>query len=276
MPFHNSCDRCNLWTMKSHLPLRVLIICAGIFLHAEITLACHCGYKPTVLDAYEKWDVVMIGRVRSINPADYPAKVRHFLGGVRAATVVVEKIYKGNVRAGDEILIQQGGGSDCGMMFGKASVGERVLFYIPDPKLEPHLVQSVSFCERSGPLSEAKEDLVYLNKIHKVRAKTRVSGIYGMWTPDFERANKKIRLVGEKKTYEIKTDNDGFYEIYDLPPGNYRLEPEIPAGWKIAEYAFWWRNVKGITRNESSATSLVFTLAPQKHASFNIAFERDK
>lgn len=260
--------------MKSHLPLRLLIICAGIILHAEITLACQCGYKPTVLDAYEKWDVVMIGRVRSINPEDYPAKVRHLLGGVRAATVVVEKIYKGNVRVGNEILIEQGSGSDCGWRFTAESVGEQFLFYIPDPKLEPHLVERVSFCERSGPLDEVKEDLLYLDNIDKVRGKTRVSGIYGMWTANFDRAHKKIRLVGEKQTYETETDNDGLYEIYDLPPGKYRLEPEMPAGWKISE--MWWRFEKDISQKESSTTSLVFTLAPQRHSSLNMAFERSK
>ena len=259
--------------MKPHLPLRVLIICAGIILQTEIAFACNCGYKPTVLEAYEKWDVVMIGRVRSISPDDYPAKVRHLLGGVRAATVVVEKTYKGNVRAGDEILIEQGNGSDCGWRFTAESVGERFLFYIPAPKLEPHLVESVSFCERSAHLDEVKEDLLYLDNIDKVRGKTRVSGTYGMWTANFDRAHKKIRLVGEKQTYETETDNDGLFEIYDLPSGKYRLEPEMPEGWKISE--MWWRFVN-ILWKESSGTSMVFILEPKKHASLNIAFTREK
>lgn len=259
--------------MKVSSPLRILLICAGVMLQAEVALACTCGQRPTVLDAYEKWDVVMIARVRAINPDDYPANVRHLVGGVRAATVVVEKVYKGNVRIGDEILFRQGSGSDCGMTFQEESIGKRILFYVPEPEVEPRLL-SVSFCERSRRVEVAKEDLVYLDNIEKFRGKTRISGVYGTNTSVFNRSNKKIRIVGENQTYEIVTDEDGLYEIYDLPPGKYRLEPDIPEGWRISEYSFDFAS--HISRQESSPTSLAFTLHPHRHVSIDLSFRLEK
>lgn len=259
--------------MKPEPLLRILLICAGMMLQVEVVFACTCGMRPTVLDAYENYDVVMIARVRSINPDDYPAKVRHLLGGVRAATVVVEKVYKGNVRIGDEILFQQGSGSDCGMTFPEESIGKRILFYVPEPQVEPRLL-SVSFCERSRQVEIAKEDLVYLDNIEKLRGKTRISGMYGAYTADFDRSHKKIRIVGDTQTYETTTDEDGFYELYDLPPGKYRLEPEIPEGWRISEYAFHFSS--HISRQESSTTSLAFTLPPQRHVSIDLALRRKR
>ena len=45
-----------------------------------------------------------------------------------------------------------------------------------------------------------------------------------------------IKIIGAQKTYETKTDKGGVFEIYDLPPGKYSIEPEMPAGWKIDQY----------------------------------------
>ena len=51
--------------------------------------------------------------------------------------------------------------------------------------------------------------------------------------PDIDVEGKRIKIIGKDKTYEAKTDKDGIFEIYDLPPGKYFVEPEMPAGWKI-------------------------------------------
>ena len=91
-----------------------------------------------------------------------------------------------------------------------------------------------SMCGRSRGLNHATEDLLYLDNMEKVRGKTRVSGNYGGWnTPLKGVANRTIRITGDKKTYETKTNANGVFEIYDLPPGKYVLEPEIPNGWSL-------------------------------------------
>ncbi len=66
----------------------------------------------------------------------------------------------------------------------------------------------------------ANDDLLYLNKLGKMRDKTRISGMIifsGGDTPSAE--GRKIRITGANKTQEVKTDEHGVYEIYDLPAG---------------------------------------------------------
>lgn len=262
-----------MWAMKSRVLLRGLFICAVLLLPAEMVLACQCRYRESVLDAYERYDAVLVARIQGLEPYPEAATAQpHPLAGLLQAVAVVEKVYKGNVSAGDEIRLQIGNGANCVMTF-EGAIGKQVLFYVPDPKLVRGPL-SVYFCERSRLLAFAKEDLLYLDNIEKRRGKTRISGTYGVMTANFERSAKKIRIVGENQTYETLTDEDGVYEIYDLPPGKYRLEPEIPAGWKISD--LWLKFVEGISRDESSATSLVFTLPPGKHVSLDIAFDTKK
>jgi hypothetical protein len=44
----------------------------------------------------------------------------------------------------------------------------------------------------------------------------------------------KVKLIGESKTHEVFTDKNGVYEAYDLPPGKYVIEPEIPLNLKLS------------------------------------------
>lgn len=51
----------------------------------------------------------------------------------------------------------------------------------------------------------------------------------GGWTnPDLDVGGKNGQDHWCKKTYETKTDENGVFEIYDLPPGKYFIEPEMP------------------------------------------------
>jgi hypothetical protein len=83
-------------------------------------------------------------------------------------------------------------------------------------------------------------------------------------------AGRKIRIVGASGTYETKTDENGIFEIYDLPPGKYRLEPEIPAGLIID--ASWMWHSEAVLRPETTETSVSFQLPPQKHVTLSLGF----
>jgi hypothetical protein len=95
-----------------------------------------------------------------------------------------------------------------------------------------------SICSRSGSIEGAAADLLYLNKLDKVSGKTRLSGTlyfdsYQGLAVVPERAGRKIRVMGNDKNYDLKTDENGVFEIYDLPPGNYRVAlREKVNGWK--------------------------------------------
>jgi hypothetical protein len=211
-----------------------------------IAFACSCAPLPTVLDAYDRSDVVMIVRVLSVERVNEEE--------TRSTKFTVEKVYKGKVRAGDELVFAQGDGANCIMMFSETNIGDRFLFYVGLPPSDSKYWFAF-VCGRSGALKSATEDLLYLDKLDQVRGKTRVSGKYRAMQ-GLNVANRTIRIVGRDNTYETKTDKDGVFEIYDLPPGEYRLEPEIPAGWKLYE------------------KSVTFTLKPQKHSSIDLTFAR--
>ena len=46
-------------------------------------------------------------------------------------------------------------------------------------------------------------------------------------------ANHKIRITGKGKNIELITDENGAYEIYDLPAGTYKIIPEKVDGFNI-------------------------------------------
>ncbi len=45
-------------------------------------------------------------------------------------------------------------------------------------------------------------------------------------------------MIGEQKTYEVYTDENGVYEISDLPPGKYSIQTDTPPGLKIRYIIF--------------------------------------
>lgn len=255
--------------------LRVICIAALFTLQVEIVIACSCGPTPTVLEAYEESDVVLIARVLSVEKVEQKSEdeYQHYVDNVRSTTVIVEKVYKGNVRVRDELVFRQGGGADCIWTFNEKLIGDQILFYLNTPKPAGKLWYAVT-CGRSDSVPGATEDLLYLNNLKRLRGKTRVSGNYGVWNgSDFDIANKKIRIFNEKKSSVTKTDEHGVYEIYDLPAGQYRLEPEIPKGWRIARH--WLRYSPSAALEQDSTRSVVFMLQDKKHANVDVSFEPD-
>ena len=254
-----------------HILLKITFAAAAVLLQTAIGFACTCAPKRPVLDEYEASPVVVIARVASVEKA---AKPNNNGGdyGVRSSRLVVEKVYKGDVRAGDEILLGQGNGANCQMRFSEENIGLRALFYLGVPHEGTPL--NVTFCGRSTSVARATEDLLYLDKLDQVRGKTRVSGRYegGFYGKQINVAGRKIRIVSEAETYETITDDDGVFEIYDLPPGNYRLEPELEPGL-LLDFAWIHHSSGGINRDQPSETSVAFTLKPQRHMSMDLGFK---
>ena len=257
-----------LYAALMNLAFRALIVSAAVLLLPAMAFACSCGPSVSVLDEYDRVEAVIVVRVKGIEPA------KGFgVNNVRSTKVVVEKVYKGDLRAGDEFSLPQGGGADCIWTFAPRDVGSRYLFYLNSLKDgSRHWIAST--CGRSGEIKYEREDLLYLDKMDQVRGKTRVSGKYTALggASGLEVANRKVRIAGEGKSYEVTTDGDGVFEIYDLPPGDYRLEPEIPPGWKL--WVDWLWNSASAIQKLSTEKAVAFKLEPQKHASIDLPFIR--
>jgi hypothetical protein len=220
-----------------------------------------------VLDDYQISDTVVIIRATAAG------------GSNRSATGEVEKVFKGKVGVGDKLVFRQGqsvgSGFDCAWTFEEKDIGEEYLFYLEAPK-QPTELWEVFNCGRSKPVSEAFDDLRYLENINKVRGKTRISGTYGEGgNENFKVNGRKIRIIGRNKAYKTKTDQHGVYEMYGLPPGRYLLEPELPAGWKIdpdrlirsPSYSAFGPPIPG--------KRVPFTLRPGKHAGIDFSLAID-
>ncbi|HZE68938.1 MAG TPA: carboxypeptidase-like regulatory domain-containing protein [Pyrinomonadaceae bacterium] len=259
--------------------------CAFLLSTAQTASACSCGPRPTVLESFDESDEVVIVRVISVEKVE-DTDEHHYVDGVRSTTMIVEKVFKGNLKIRDEIIFGQGGGADCIWTFNEKAVGHQFLFYLnrPEklsdlrylPSKDPGLWFAFG-CGRSRGLNGATDDLLYLKNIAKVRGKTRISGTIGGWpNPQVDVSGKRIRIIGSKKTYETRTDKDGVFEIYDLPPGKYFVEPEMPAGWKIDPH--WFRYSPSVVGNEyaepelKSPKQVAIMLEPKKHAGVDIVF----
>lgn len=250
----------------------------------QIARACSCGPQPTVLDSYEESDVVVILRALSVEKVKDTGE-RYYVDGVRSTTMVVERVFKGNLKVNDQIAFGQGGGADCIWTFNENAVGHQFLFYLRTPGKNfrdyqsPDLWYAVT-CGRSAGLGGARDDLLYLENMDKVRGKTRISGTLGGWpTPaELNVERKKVKIIGPKKTYEVKTDDRGVFEIYDLPPGKYVIEPEVSDGYRIDPFMI--RYSPSVVQSDDGKPELkkqqvTITLEAKKHAGVDIAFEID-
>jgi len=241
--------------------------------------ACSCVAKPTVLDQYDSAKNVVIAQVMSVEKADESLK---YIDNIKTTKLTVERVFKGDLKPGDEMIFAQGGGGDCIWTFSEENVGKRFLFYLSS-KSKDQSVWYAGICGRSRNLEYASDDLLYLENMAKARGKTRFSGslyydpgsaVEGVESIDRPVRGSKVRIIGEKKTVELLTNPDGVYEIYDLPAGVYVVEPEIPDGWKI-EYTSGGplrRDIAATSENKSNKPSYRVVLEPGKHAFFDFSY----
>src|SRR6185503_5971534 len=169
-------------------------------------------------------------------------------------------------------VFAQGDGANCLMRFSEEYIGGRALYYLGDVPTDNQSMV-VSFCGRSASVERASEDLLYLDKLDQVRGKTRVSGKYagGFYGRELKVAGRKIRFVTEADSYETTTDENGVFEIYGLPPGNYRLEPELQPGLTVD--GAWLSLSDGADLDKSTDTYVAFTLKPKRHVSIELGFK---
>ena len=87
------------------LPLLLLIL----LLSSRTAEACSCGPKPTVLDAFNHSEVVVIVSAVSVEkaepketaPAGRMSDGSNYVDGVKSTSMRVEQVFKGTLKAGD-------------------------------------------------------------------------------------------------------------------------------------------------------------------------------
>ena len=257
------------------------------------SFACSCFARPTLLDSYESSKLVVTTKLASVEKIREKSG-KYDVGYIRSAKMVVEKVYKGTVKVGDELIFAQGGGADCIWTFDEEWIGDEFLFYLGSPtkgrtvfrteagvKDEKPMYHAVT-CGRSRGLKGARRDVSYLENFNKLRGKTRISGTLNSWyrnSPNF--ANIDIKIIGKNETFTTKTDKSGFYEIYGLPPGEYLVEPTQPFGWRIdlswLEYSpsFKFNNRSNGYSKLENRKQIPIVLNEKRHAELDLFFEVD-
>jgi hypothetical protein len=224
-----------------------LISITTILLLSPYAYACACGPRPTVLFGFEISDLVVTARIASIQRLTEP-KGEYQAGDVRTSTMVVTKVYKGGVKVGQELKFGTSIRTDCRWILSEKDIGNAFLLYLDPPQktyfgfdasdVSEEPLYKADFCTRSIWLKEARDDLAYLEN-PKVRGRTRLSGKVS--APGIERSNLsnlRIDIKGNAGAYTADVKNDGFFEIYDLPAGEYVITIRSPIGWRVLTYSF--------------------------------------
>ncbi|MCY7349041.1 MAG: hypothetical protein LH614_22855 [Pyrinomonadaceae bacterium] len=227
--------------IKTHRIFTFCVALFALFVSADIARACSCVVSPTVDIAFEKTPNVVVLKLQSVETLAEGEKGYGY-GGIKQSKLTVEKVFKGNLKTGQELTFKQGGGGDCIWTFGEKGIGTEYLFYLGAKPVKDNIWAAFT-CSRSASLEYVAADLLYLEKTAKLRGKTRISGTLtqsiAAAVEDEESSHnrlgtRKIHISGNGKSIELKTDDNGVYEIYDLPAGKYKITPEKNPGYKFS------------------------------------------
>ena len=199
---------------------------AMLLFSPDTALACSCVGTSTTCGSFEAAEAVLIGTVMRVENKTVKNEdgVEYIQG--QTAYVQVDEAFKG-VKSPE--MIFRSYGTSCDPQYG---AGQRWLFYAYFSKEDNSW--STAACDRSAQLAWAADDLLYLRALPESARKTRIAGrlMNRDYTPLIG-VKVKLAGVGGLLTREVFTDKNGVYEVYDLPPGNYVVEPETPPNLKL-------------------------------------------
>jgi len=252
--------------MKYHLRvflITTLSVLLLLLLNSKVT-ACSCSISPTVDIVYNQTKNIAIFKVEGVEETTEGGKQM-----AKSATLVVEKVFKGNFKPGDRVTFSNVlNFGICIFRFQKESIGKQYLLYLEDRE-SPDEMLVARLCTRSRRLSAAADDVLYLEKRKEVVGKTRLSGTvsqqveYGSKPREWDYislAGLSLRIQGKGKDVTLRTDENGAYEIYGLPPGKYQITlPEI----------------RGYNENYPFAPNepRIVSIFPRKHTSESFYYE---
>lgn len=195
---------------------------------------CSCVGSPTVCGEYKEADVVIVGRVTKILSTSI--MYQGATAPDHRIEVAIEKSYKGNEK---KSLILSQPNSTCDWQFAEEDQGKQYLFYLKrNPSSKDY---TIMVCGRSGEVKQSGDDLSWLNRLPGSKSRTRFSGTVEHFeniTPPDDSiprftfvdnlSNIPLKVFNDKRSFDVTTNAFGFYEIWGLPAGKYKVEPKIP------------------------------------------------
>lgn len=210
--------------MRKTAFLRIPFIALVLALGVETSLACMYGppYR-TVCETYAQADSVVIGKIESVRGDNLNQTV----------VIKVERTFKGKRRK--EFVLNQPQ-STCDRDF-SGVVGETLLLYlVRNQKTNKY---SAIAGGMGGRVEREHENLYWLSNLPRALNRTRLSGTVAIYQNEpFEFvdnvAGTKVRVFNDEKSFEVLTDGNGVYEVWDIPVGKYRIEPQLPPTLRLS------------------------------------------
>lgn len=209
--------------MNNNTSLRFTFLAFILAFSFESSLACMYGppYR-TVCETYAQADSVIIGKVESVR------------GDNSNQTVVinVEKTFKGQNQK--QIILSQPQ-STCDWDF-SGGEGETLLLYlVRNRKTKKYSAIAEGM---GGRVERQSENLYWLNGLPNSFKRTRLSGEARLYQDEpFKFINSvvgvKVKVFNIKNSFEVFTDKNGVYEIWDIPTGKYQIEPIFPLNLEL-------------------------------------------
>jgi len=219
-------------------------------------LACDCGYAGAPCKAFANTPTVFAGRVARILTINRKTQAGDDFKD-RLVFFGVERSYRGWQTNSAEVVTGWGGG-DCGYDFRE---GVRYLVYAY-PYAETGKLYT-GICQRTRPLSEAAEDLEYLDKkddpshgagiegmIEELDPKKRIEVIGGI-------EGMPVLLDGPSGRQKVISQKDGRFQLWGLKPGSYNVTAMLPKSFL--------RDEQTVKLRRNSCAELFFLATPRPH-----------
>ena len=260
----------------------IVLVIGSVLLAADSAWACSCRGSTTIDEAFEMVPNIAVLKVESVKKyeAGEPGYSSFLPNRIKESRLRVVRVFKGNLQLGQELLFGEGSSGACTYTFGENSIGRESLLFLSSQPTSGNYWEA-GYCIRQSSLAAEYTDLAYLNELEKVKGKTRISGMVIQFThsaiedvPGTSRvfADRIVRVIGNSKEIELRTDKNGVFEVYDLPPGKYELITDGVEGYRLSP-----RNMPVIFQLPSNGQDrpVVVEIKPGKHVEVDLVFEID-
>jgi hypothetical protein len=218
--------------------LRMLVL---VYFLAQLTsseaFSCSCASSAGCPGLGGEGGPVFLGTVLEVTDLPFTSDFK-FLSS-RKARIHVNESFGGLPADISEVEILTGsGGGDCGLSFKPGDV------YLIDASIGDDGKFHAGICSYSQKLEFAGAAVRVLRKRRDGYKVPSLTGRIVQYDRDFKGligtrkakplANTLIRVKGGGRAYETWSDDQGLYELYDVPLGKYDFDPDLPFGTTLS------------------------------------------